>query len=138
MTPPRKRSPRKLPVAVKRAIDAAQDRKGSDVVVLDLRPADGFTDYFVIVTGQNVRQIQAISDAIQESLDEKGARPSHVEGGDHAGWILLDYFDFIVHIFSPESRAFYALERLWGSADRIEIPEPGPKAPSSRASTPAD
>jgi ribosome-associated protein len=132
VTPPRKRSPRKLPVAIKRVIDAAHDRKGSDVVVLDLRPADGFTDYFVIVTGQNVRQIQAISDAVQESLDEKGARPSHVEGGDHAGWILLDYFDFIVHIFSPETRAFYALERLWGSADRIEIPEPAPPRPVRR------
>jgi ribosome-associated protein len=132
VTPPRKRSPRKLPAAVRRAVDAAHDRKGSDVVVLDLRPADGFTDYFVIVTGQNIRQIQAISDAIQESLEEKGTRPSHVEGGDHAGWILLDYFDFIVHIFSPETRAFYGLERLWGSADRIEIPEPAPKVPPSR------
>ena len=124
MTPPRKRAPRRLPAQVKRAIDAAQDRKGSDVVVLDLRPADGFTDYFVIVTGHNLRQIQAISEAIQESLAEKGAHPSHVEGGDHAGWILLDYFDFIVHIFSPEQRSFYALERLWGSAERMEIPEP--------------
>ena len=123
MTPPRKRSPRKLPAQVKRAIDAAKDRKGSDVVVLDLRPADGFTDFFVIVTGHNVRQIQAISESIQEALEEKGARPSHVEGGDRAGWILLDYFDFIVHIFSPDQRSFYALERLWGSAERIEIPE---------------
>jgi ribosome-associated protein len=96
------------------------------VVVLDLRPAEGFTDYFVIMTGQNTRQIQAISDAIQESLGAKGTKPAHIEGGDRAGWILLDYFDFIVHIFSPESRAFYALERLWGSADRIAIPEPAP------------
>jgi ribosome-associated protein len=128
VTPPRKRPSRKFPAQVQRAIDAAHDRKGSDIVVLDLRPADGFTDYFVIVTGHNVRQIQAISDAIQESLDEKGARPAHVEGGDHAGWILLDYFDFIVHVFSPESRAFYALERLWGSADRIEVADPAPPA----------
>jgi len=132
VTPPRKRLPRKLPVQIKRAIEAAHDRKGADVVVLDLRPADGFTDYFVIVTGQNTRQIQAISEAIQESLNEAGARPAHIEGGDHAGWILLDYFDFIVHIFSPETRAFYALERLWGSADRIEIPEPA--APKPRIS----
>jgi ribosome-associated protein len=126
VTPPRKRAPRKFPAQVQRAIEAAQDRKGSDIVVLDLRPAEGFTDYFVIVTGQNVRQIQAISDAIQESLAAKGASPAHIEGGHHAGWILLDYFDFIVHIFSPETRAFYSLERLWGSAERIEVPEPKP------------
>jgi ribosome-associated protein len=94
--------------------------------VLDLRPAEGFTDYFVIVTGQNVRQIQAISDAIQDSLASKGANPAHIEGGHHAGWILLDYFDFIVHIFSPDTRAFYSLERLWGSAERIEVPDPTP------------
>ena len=111
---------------MQRAIDAGQDRKAADVVVLDLRPADGFTDYFLIMTGQNVRQIQAISDAIQESLGSKGVKPTHIEGGDRAGWILLDYFDFIVHIFSPESRAFYALERLWGSAERIAIGDPAP------------
>lgn len=99
--------------------------------MLDLRPAEGFTDYFVIVTGQNVRQIQAISDAIQESLAAKGAKPAHIEGGHHAGWILIDYFDFIVHIFSPDTRAFYSLERLWGSADRIEVPDPVPVNPKS-------
>jgi ribosome-associated protein len=124
VTPPRKRTARKFPSQVQLAIEAAQDRKGSDVVVLDLRPAEGFTDYFLIVTGQNVRQIQAISEAIQESLAAKGAKPAHIEGGHHAGWILLDFFDFIVHIFSPDTRAFYSLERLWGNADRIEVPEP--------------
>ena len=103
---------------------AKLEKEDFDVVVLDLRPADGFTDYFVIMTGQNTRQIQAISDAIQETLATKGVKPAHVEGGDRAGWMLLDYFDFIVHIFSPESRAFYALERLWGSADRVDVPEP--------------
>jgi ribosome-associated protein len=128
VTPPRKRSSRKFPAQVQRAIDAAHDRKGADVVVLDLRPADGFTDFFVIVTGQNTRQIQAISDSVRDSLAEKGIKPAHVEGGDRAGWILLDYFDFIVHIFSQESRAFYALERLWGSAERISVPDPAPPA----------
>ena len=131
MTPPRKRTSKKFPPQVQRAIEAGQDRKAGDVVVLDLRPADGFTDYFVIMTGQNTRQIHAISDAIQESLGTKGVKAAHIEGGDRAGWILLDYFDFIVHIFSPESRAFYALERLWGNADRIDVPE---SVPSPRPS----
>jgi ribosome-associated protein len=132
VTPQRKRPSRKFPAQVQRAIDAAHDRKAIDLVVLDLRPAEGFTDYFVIMTGANTRQIQAISDAIQEALGSKGDKPAHIEGGDRAGWILLDYFDFIVHIFSPESRAFYALERLWGSADRIEVPEPAPAPRSTR------
>lgn len=132
MTPPRKRASKKFPSQVQHAIDAGHDRKAADVIVLDLRPAEGFTDYFVIMTGQNTRQIQAISDAIQDSLGGKGVKPAHVEGGERAGWILLDYFDFIVHIFSPESRAFYALERLWGSADRIQIPEPAPPHSPSR------
>ena len=128
MTAQRKRPSRKFPAQVQRAIDAAHDRKAIDLVVLDLRPAEGFTDYFVIVTGANTRQIQAISDAIQAAVGSKGDKPAHIEGGDRAGWILLDYFDFIVHVFSPESRAFYALERLWGSAERIEVPEPKPRS----------
>jgi ribosome-associated protein len=132
MTPPRKRASRKFSAQVQRAIEAGQDRKAGDVVVLDLRPADGFTDHFVIMTGQNTRQIQAISDSIQESLASQGVKPAYIEGGDRAGWILLDYFDFIVHIFSPESRAFYALERLWGSADRIAIADPAPPHSQSR------
>ena len=133
MTAPRKRASKKFPSQVQRAIEAGQDRKAGDVVVLDLRPADGFTDYFDIMSGQNTRQVHAISDAIQESLGTKGVKAAHIEGGDRAGWILLDYFDFIVHIFSPESRAFYALERLWGNADRIDVPEPAslPRPPVS-------
>lgn len=128
MTAARKSPSRRFPAQVQRAIAAAQDRKASDVVVMDLRPAHGFADFFLIVTGQNPRQIKAIADSIQESLAERGMKPAHVEGYDRAGWILLDYFDFIVHIFNPETRAFYALERLWGSAERIDIPEPIPPA----------
>ena len=128
MTRARKRSAPRLPKQVEKAIAAAQDKKGADVVVLDLRPAEGFTDFFLIVTGQNTRQIQAISEAVQETLTGEGVKPAHVEGHDRAGWILLDYFDFIVHIFSPETRAFYALERLWGSADRIQIPATEPRS----------
>jgi ribosome-associated protein len=133
VTSPRKRAAKKFPAQVQRAIEAGQDRHAGDVVVLDLRPADGFTDYFIIMTGQNSRQVQAISDAIQESLGTKGVKAAYIEGGDRAGWMLLDYFDFIVHIFSPESRAFYALERLWGNADRTDVPEPAP--PSRRSAS---
>jgi ribosome-associated protein len=134
VTATRKSSSRRFPAQVQMAIDAAQDRKAGDVVVLDLRPADGFTDFFVIATGQNIRQIQAIADSVKESLSERGIKPSHVEGGDKAGWMLLDYFDFIVHIFSPETRAFYALERLWGSAKRIDVPDPAPAPITPKAS----
>jgi ribosome-associated protein len=135
MTAPRKApaTSRRFPAQVQRAIGAAQDRKAVDVVVLDLRPANGFADYFLVCSGTNPRQIKAISDSIQEALGEKGVRPAHVEGYDHAGWILLDYFDFIVHIFSPVTREFYALERLWGNAKKIEIAEPAP--PAARTET---
>jgi ribosome-associated protein len=111
---------------VQRAIDAAQDRKAVDIVVLDLRPANGFTDYFVITTGANTRQIQAISDAIQDALGSTGVKPAHVEGGDRAGWILLDYFDFIVHIFSPDSARVLRARAALGSAERIDVAEPKP------------
>jgi ribosome-associated protein len=133
VTAARKPASRRFPAQVQRAIAAAQDRKATDVVVLDLRPAHGFADFFLICSGSNPRQIKAISDSIQEALAEGSVKPAHVEGYDHAGWILLDYFDFIVHIFSPDARAFYALERLWGNATRIEIAEPGPSESGLRS-----
>ena len=126
MSPARKGTSRRFPAQVQRAISAAQDRKALDLVVLDLRPAHGFADYFLICSGTNPRQIKAIADAVQEAEAARGLKPAHVEGYDRAGWILLDYFDFIVHIFSPDARAFYALDRLWGNAKRIEVPEPVP------------
>ena len=110
-----------LPAQVERAIAAAGDKKATDLVVLDLRKAAGFTDFFLICTGGNARQIRAIADSIVEALAAEGARPAHVEGYDRSEWILLDYFDFIVHIFATETRLFYGLERLWGNADRIEV-----------------
>ncbi len=111
----------RLPSQIDRAIAAAEDKKAVDLVLLDLRKTAGFTDFFLIASGGNVRQVRAIADAVMEALAGKGAKPAYVEGYDHSEWILLDYFDFIVHVFGPETRVFYDLERLWGNADRIEV-----------------
>ncbi|MBZ5555841.1 MAG: ribosome silencing factor [Acidobacteriia bacterium] len=120
-TDKRKKSAR-LPAQVEHAIAAAEDKQARDLVVLDLRAADGFTDFFLICSGTNTRQTRAIADAVMEKLAAGGAKPAHLEGYDRSEWILIDYFDFIVHIFVPETRVFYGLERLWGNADRIERP----------------
>jgi ribosome-associated protein len=111
-----------LPAQVVHALRAAEDKKATDLVVLDLRKAAGFTDYFVISSGSNARQIRAIADSVMAALADEGVKPAHVEGYDRSDWVLLDYFDFVVHVFAPETRLFYGLERLWGNAERIEIP----------------
>jgi ribosome-associated protein len=108
---------------VGRTVRAALDKKAQDVVVLDLRQTPAFTDYFVLCTGLNVRQVKAIADAIEEALRAAKVRPSHIEGYERAEWVLMDYFTFVVHVFTPQTRAFYALDRLWGDADRIEVSE---------------
>src|SRR5262249_55195456 len=105
-----------------RAIAAAEDKKAADLVLLDLRKAAGFADYFLICSGTNPRQIRAIADAIIEAVASHGAKPSHLEGDERAEWILLDYFDFIVHVFALEPRQSYARERLWGNAERVPLP----------------
>ena len=116
----------KLPKSVAGTVSAAQDKKAFDVVVLDLRKAGGFTDYFVICTGNNARQIHAIADAVEDTLrKEFGERPTLAEGVEKSEWILLDYFNFVVHVFSRECRSFYGLERLWGNAERHEFPDAG-------------
>lgn len=116
--------PAPLPPDVLEAIGAAQDKKALRVTVLDLRQADAFTDVFIICTASNVRQAQAIADGIEQRLREHGTRVAHIEGYDRAAWVLLDYFDFIVHVFTPDTREFYALDRLWGNAPRIELGSP--------------
>ena len=120
---PRKRSAAASPLSTELtlAITAALEKKATDVVVLDLRKASAFTDFFVICTGGNVRQIEAIAEAVQSALARQGARPALVEGLGRSEWVLIDYFDFIVHIFSPTTREFYGLERLWGDAERVEV-----------------
>ena len=118
----KKRRVHRIPREVTLAVAAAEDKKAIDLLVLDLRKAGGFADYFLICSGANARQVRAIADAIMDALREEGAKPAHVEGYERSEWVLLDYFDFIVHIFAPETRLFYSLERLWGSAERVEIP----------------
>jgi ribosome-associated protein len=121
-----------LPKAVVAAVHAALDKKATDVVVLDLRKAGGFTDYFVVCTGGNPRQIQAIADAIEHTLrTDLGERPAGVEGVKSSEWVLLDYFNFVVHIFSRDCRTFYGLERLWGSAVRHDFSDEESRAISS-------
>ncbi|MBI3400246.1 MAG: ribosome silencing factor [Acidobacteria bacterium] len=118
----KRKKPIKLYAQVERAIATAEDKQARDIVVLDLRAAGGFTDFFLICSGTNTRQTRAIADAVMETLAAQGAKPAHLEGYDRSEWILIDYFDFIVHIFAPETRVFYGLERLWGNAARIELP----------------
>ena len=112
---------KRLTGEVGKAVRAALDKKASDVVVLDLRNTPAFTDFFVLCSGHSQRQVKAIADAVEEALRAAKVRPAHVEGYDRAEWVLMDYFTFIVHVFTPQTRAFYSLERLWGDAERTEV-----------------
>jgi len=104
------------------AVRAAESKKASDIRVLDLTGITSFTDYFVICTGANQRQIQAITDEIGLQLKQQGEQPISIEGYDQAEWVLADYGDFLVHVFSPKAREYYDLERLWRNAKDVEIP----------------
>jgi ribosome-associated protein len=110
-----------LEPALEMAIKAALDKKAEDAVLLDLRQAAAFTDYFLLLSGTNPKQLVAIADAILDTLKAAGRRPDHVEGYPRQEWILLDYGTFVVHVFTPRSRTFYDLERLWGAATRVEL-----------------
>lgn len=108
------------------AVDAILDKKGTDLTVMDLRGVSGVADYFVICTGNSDVQIKALAEAVRERVrDHHSEKPWHVEGFDHLQWVLLDYVDLVVHIFTPEKRSFYNLERLWGDARIEHVPEDG-------------
>ena len=110
-----------LRAQVATAVHACQDKKATDISILQLdAQASGFTDYFVICSGSNPRQVQAIADDVDEQLSAQGLNPTHREGYNQAEWVLLDYVDFVVHIFSEAARKFYDLERLWKTAKRVE------------------
>ncbi len=109
---------------VQLAIKCADDKKAFNMIALDLRNIASFTEFFIIATGANQRQVQAIADEINEQLKKQlQRRPVRIEGYSSAEWVLLDYGDFIAHIFNSEAREFYDLARLWRDARRVEIPE---------------
>jgi ribosome-associated protein len=107
--------------AVALAVAAAQEKKAENIAILELDKSS--SDFFVICTGSNPRQLQAISDEVDQQLSSIGQQPAHVEGYTQAEWVLLDYVDFVVHIFSENARKFYDLERLWKSAKHISLQE---------------
>lgn len=111
-----------LDARISTALRAASDKKALDLLVLDLREAANFTDYFIITSGANTRQVQAIADEVVEQLKKQGTRAARVEGYKNAEWVLVDYGDFIVHVFEDKARKFYDLERLWRDAKRVALP----------------
>jgi ribosome-associated protein len=103
------------------AIQACLEKKAEELSILEMEKGSGaFTDYFVLCSGTNPRQVQAIADEVELQLKKMGLRPTHVEGYKQAEWVLIDYVDFVVHVFSEKARKFYDLERLWKSAKRLE------------------
>jgi ribosome-associated protein len=115
-----------FPADLRAAISAAQDKKALDVLVLDLRGIASFADFFLVCSGTSQRQLQTIADEVERALAGMKRKPKHMEGYPRGEWILMDYVDFIVHLFTPASRKYYDLERLWGDAKRLPIPEPTP------------
>ena len=106
---------------IKTIVDALEDKKGIDISVLDLSKVSDVTDCFVICSGTNRSQIQALADGVEEALGRNGILHRGIEGYDTANWILLDYGDFVVHVFDKDSRDMYDLERVWGDADKVQI-----------------
>jgi ribosome-associated protein len=122
---------------IRSAVEAAQDKQAVDITVLNLSGAGAFAEYFLLCSGQSQPQIQAIGEAIEEKLHRQGRRVAHREGKSSAEWVLLDYGDFVVHIFSERARQYYDLERLWRSVERITFPAPSP-LPASQSNAEGD
>jgi len=104
------------------AVRAAEEKQARNIKVLDLRDVTTFSDYFVILSGTNSRQIQAIADGIHQHLKKLGEKPNSIEGYDNADWVLMDYGDYLIHVFSDKARVYYDLERLWRDAKTVEVP----------------
>jgi ribosome-associated protein len=119
---------------LRQAIAACQDKKAEEISILEMEKGSGaFTDYFVVCSGTNPRQIQAIADEVEERLDKVGLRPNSIEGYKQAEWVLLDYIDFVVHVFSEKARRYYDLERLWKLAKPLEVSDLTARAQAKRA-----
>ena len=116
--PSRQLNPEEMVAAI---ADLAADRKALDIVQLDLRGMIGYADYFVICTGRTDRQTRAIHDGIHEGMKARGILPRRVEGVTEARWILMDYLDVVVHVFTPDTREYYRLEQLWGEAPSLVV-----------------
>ena len=115
---------RQLPESLRVAIDAIEDLKANHVVVLDLRGLNDATDYFVIASGTSDAHVRGIAESVMEKMARQGHRTHHVEGITAGRWVLLDFVDFVVHLFHPETRAFYQLERLWSDAQELLASSP--------------
>jgi ribosome-associated protein len=123
-----------LPQGVRLAVEAAQNKKASQITVLDLSSVSAFTDYFVICTGFSTPQVQAICEEVEEQLAKHLHRtPKHREGYGSAGWALIDFGGFIVHVFNEQARRYYDLERLWRASPKLVIPDEPEMATSSPA-----
>jgi ribosome-associated protein len=109
-----------LPSDVVAALEAARDRKGRDLMVLDLRGLSTATDFFLLVTGTSDMHVRSVAEHLIDELKRAGVRPDHVEGLRGGRWVLIDYIDFVVHVFHPAAREFYQLEDLWGDAARLD------------------
>jgi ribosome-associated protein len=105
----------------RRAAHAALDKKAIDLAVLDVQGVSSVTDYFLVCSGRSAPHVKTIADAIREELKADGVRPLHTEGQPESGWVLLDYGDVLMHVFLEDTRAYYALERLWGDAPSIPV-----------------
>jgi ribosome-associated protein len=120
-TPARDVSNGQVPEAVRVAIAAIDGRKAQDLLALDVRDVNDATDFFVIATGTSDAHVRGIAEAVLEALRKEGQKPHHVEGLTVGRWVLLDYVDFVIHLFHPETRSFYQLERLWSDAPELEF-----------------
>lgn len=123
-------APESLPESISVVVDAVEDLKAVDTLVLDLRGVASFTDYLVMCTGSSDRHVQAVVDGIRERLRKADVTPLHTEGYAQASWVLVDYVDFLVNVFTPEARGFYQLDRVWRDAPVVvgERPEASPRA----------